>query len=125
MVADKIKSLILARIDFPDQEVLDAVENLATAAGTLASAGDQFDDVNPGDSGDAVATGALNLADAFAAVATPDKNAVVKQAFNDIYAAATPEQEAAGEALFSAALDFDIAANALNDLLTERLVDEV
>lgn len=121
MVAAKIKDLILNRIDFPDQEVLVAVEKLATSAGTLASAGDQFDDVNPGDSGDTVATGALNLADAFADVATPDKNALIKKAFNDIYSAATPEQESAGEALFSAALDFDIAANELNDLLAQRL----
>lgn len=125
MVAEKIKDLILSRIEFPDPEVLAAVEALATSAAGLASTGDQFDDVNPGGSADTVANGALNLADAFASVASPDKNALVKQAFNDIFTAPTPEQEVAGEALFGAALDFDIAANNLNNLLTDRLTNPV
>lgn len=121
MIADKIKSLILERVDFPDQEVLAAVEALVTAAAALASTGDQFDDVNPGGSADVVANGALNLANAFASVANPDKNALVKAAFNDIFTASTPEQETAGEALFASALDLDIAANTLNAILTDRL----
>lgn len=124
MVSDKIKALILNRIDFADDELRDAVEDLTTAAAALASAGDQFDDVFPNDSGDAVADGVLTLADAFADVAAPDKNEVVKKAFRDVYSATTPEQEAAGEALFAAGLDFDLAANALNDFIDSRQVTE-
>lgn len=116
--AQKVRDLILARIDFNTPAALAVVEKFATATADLANAGNEFDDVNPNDASATVAQGALDLADAFAAVATPDKNEFVKKAFNEIYAAATPEQEAAGEALFSAALDFNIAANALNALLT-------
>lgn len=118
MISEKIKSLILGRIDFANAEVLEAVENLATASADLATAGEQYDDVFPEGSGDAAADGALNLADAFAAVANPDKIAFVKEAFNAVYYSTTPEQETAGEALFAAALDLDLAANKINELLT-------
>ena len=124
MISEKIKDLILARINFPDQEVLNAVEALAASAGALGSDGYQFDDVFPDGSGDGIANGVLKLADAFADIATTDKAAAVKQAFIDVFSAPTPEQEAAGEKLMASALDFDIAANSLNTLLANRLNDE-
>lgn len=121
MIAEKIRELLLSGIDFPSPDVLSAVEGTVTAAATLASAGDQFDDLFPAGSADEVAHGVLDLAAAFAKVSDPDKNALVKEAFNKVYSAASPDQEAAGEALFASALDFNIAAGKLNQVITDAL----
>lgn len=113
---EKVRTLILEVIDFNNPDQLAAIEALANASADLANAGNEFDDVNPAGSADSIAQGALDLAGAFSKVAAPDKNAFVKQAFAQVFSADTPEKEAAGEALFSAALDFNIAANAVNAL---------
>jgi len=117
----KVIDVILGRIDFPDPEVLASVKTFAAAVARLANSGNEFDDQNPGGLADDEAQGILDLADAFAAVANPDKNALVKSSFNKVYDADTPEKEAAGETLFADGLDFDLAANELNALLTARL----
>lgn len=114
----KVRALILAGLDFNNTDQLAAIETLATASAVLADAGNEFDDVNPAGSADSIAQGALDLAEAFSKVADPDKNTFVKSAFNQVFSADTPESEAAGESLFAAALDFNIAASAVNALFT-------
>ena len=120
MISANIRALILERIEFPNPEVLAKVEALSSAAATLAAAGEDYDDVIvEGDAdADTVAAGILGLADSFAEVASPEKNQKVKDFFASVFTSSTPEKEQAGETLFNAALDFTLAANAINDLFT-------
>lgn len=127
MISEKIQGLILARIDFPNDDALTAVENLATAAAALGRSGDDFDDANAGSEpladADVIGAGIIEFADLFAEVGG-DKREAAKAAFGKIFSAPSAAQKAAGERLFADALDFNIAANALNGLLGDLLPDE-
>lgn len=121
MVSQKVKEIILDEIDFKDEKILNAVENLATSVFNLAEAGYEFDTAfaKVDNTQDQVSDGILDLARAFSAVVAPDKNQAVKAAFTKVFTSSTPEQEKAGENLFSAALDFNISASELNELYAE------
>lgn len=126
MVSQKVLEIILAAIDFKDEAVLNAVEKVATSAFNLAEKGYKFDEAfsTVPDASEQVSDGVLELARAFSSVVAPDKNEAVKAAFAKVFTSATPEQEKAGEELFGAALDFNLDANALNELYAEKLPQE-
>jgi hypothetical protein len=123
----KIQGLILDSIDFQNDALLAAVESLATASAALGRSGDNFDDVNAGDQQDAseiVGVGILEMADLFSEIGG-DKRETAKAAFGKLFTAATPEQKAAGERLFSDALDLQIAAKTIKAVADGLLPDAV
>lgn len=122
----KIQDFLLKRIDFQNDEVLAAVEAVATSAAALGKSGDNFDDANAGEveeDVDRIGEAILTFADLFAEVGG-DKRDLAKDAFGKLFAARTPEQKAAGAALFADALDFNIAANSIRDVVDGLLPDE-
>lgn len=125
MVFPRIKAAILDRINFNNLEQLEAVVILVTTSVSFAAAGAQFDEAFPDeDASTKVANGIIDLSDAFAELASEEKNQFIKDAFAAIFTGATPEQEVAGENLFAAGLDFDVAAKKVNALFSTPVVSE-
>lgn len=125
MLSEKIALKIQERTEFVNDELEAAVEGVTTATASLVKAGIDFDTVTGGNSdSEAVADSIVDLASEFGIAfpnLQPAQVARVKGLFADVYTAPTPEAEAAGEAIFNATVDFDIAVQKVNEV-ANRLV---
>lgn len=117
MFSETISQLCIDTVDFTNDDLEILVEAVASKNADLFRAALLFEQ-NAGTSDlETVGAGIVTLASTFGVFysqLTGDQVARLRQAFADVYAAATPEAEKAGEDLFNACVDFIAAAKALN-----------
>lgn len=125
MLSEKIAALVLLRTDFVNDEFEAVIEEVVTTNSTLVKASFEFEQL-AGDNADLV-TVAENIVDFASEFGTAFPNlskaqaARVKTLYASVFTSVTPEIEAAGEAVFNATIDFDMAVQVANVKANELL----
>lgn len=120
----RIAQRITDRVDFNNDGLEQAVESLAQKSFELAAAANRFEaaaenlDLDPEAASAAVLGLAEQFGEAFPAPA-PDRTERIKALVHELVDEEDAVLEAATEALFDAALDFEVGVNALNGAVND------
>ena len=127
--ADKIKQLALDKIDFADEAIETAIEELVTASNDVHTAAIQFDadaaaaNITP-EQAEKTSGAIVELASDFGDFydeLSDERKERVKAAFGELYRGETDDLDAAGQTLFNNTLSFIQKADEVNTLFAENI----
>lgn len=121
MITEKVSQLIIASVQHGTDQQKATLQAFAVDVLNLAKAADDYADQSEMNDGDdekenKVAESLVDLAGNLVDLSSADKIDQLKQLISDVYEDPDEELEAAGEALFRAAVDFRLSASMLADL---------